>query len=223
MKLGWLLMLLFAPDIAHAASFDCKKVLSAAASATDERTVCLDERLSSLDDLLGKAYSNVRAKIGDDAVWRAKQFLVIRRDCQAVRSCIANAYLEALQTYQSLGSGVEFPSWVYPYAREVGAAPLQVGTCSRTSIEEIAGRLEGDTEFSSGTSVNFENGTGQVSYDREEAIIDSRPGDKVLQCLISVPRNCPPGDLRGRLFTVTNFRTQQSWTLSDSQHSCGGA
>jgi hypothetical protein len=42
-------------------------------------------------------------------------------------------------------------------------------------------------------------------------------------CLVSLPQNCPPGDTRGRIYKTTNLRTRQSWTLPDSEHSCGGA
>ena len=42
-------------------------------------------------------------------------------------------------------------------------------------------------------------------------------------CLKSVPKHCPPGDERGKVYTVTNLRTHQSFSLSDSPHECGGA
>ncbi len=51
----------------------------------------------------------------------------------------------------------------------------------------------------------------------------SRKGDKVYVCLMSILANCPPGDDRGRVYTTTNLRTMESWTLPDSEHSCGGA
>ena len=31
------------------------------------------------------------------------------------------------------------------------------------------------------------------------------------------------GDNRGKIYTTTNLRTLDSWTLTDSEHSCGGA
>lgn len=55
------------------------------------------------------------------------------------------------------------------------------------------------------------------------AIKNSRVGDHVLNCLVFIPKDCPKGDDRGRIYTVTNLRTLESWTLPDSQHSCGGA
>ena len=61
------------------------------------------------------------------------------------------------------------------------------------------------------------------TYEQVAAVNGSRPGDRVITCLVSIPRGCPPGDDRGRLYTTTNLRTEDSWTLPDSQHRCGGA
>jgi hypothetical protein len=101
--------------------------------------------------------------------------------------------------------------------------PTHILTCGGSVVTDIGGRLEGDTHFSSGTSVFFENGGGQVSYDRVSAIVSSKKGDHVLVCLVFIPSNCPAGDDRGKIYTTTNLRTLESWTLPDSQHSCGGA
>jgi hypothetical protein len=101
--------------------------------------------------------------------------------------------------------------------------PLHILTCGGGIITEIGGRLEGDTDFSSGTSVFYQNGGGQVSYDRVPAIVNSKRGDHVLICFVFIPSNCPAGDDRGKIYTTTNLRTLHSWTLPDSQHSCGGA
>lgn len=101
--------------------------------------------------------------------------------------------------------------------------PTAIGECMTSSIVEITGRLQGDTDFDSGTAVVFANDGWQVSYDRELAIIGSRVGDPVEICLVELPQDCPPGDERGKIYTTTNLRTGESWTLPDSQHSCGGA
>jgi hypothetical protein len=52
---------------------------------------------------------------------------------------------------------------------------------------------------------------------------ESRPGDRVSMCLVSIPKDCPPGDDRGRTYKATNKRTGHTWTLPDSEHMCGGA
>ena len=110
-------------------------------------------------------------------------------------------------------------------AQVTGNDPLpgRVLTCAGSVITMIGPRLEGDPNFSSGNSVVFKNGASQVSYEKVPAIINSKRGDHVLVCLVYIPRNCPPGDNRGRIYTTTNLRTLESWTLPDSEHSCGGA
>ena len=109
------------------------------------------------------------------------------------------------------------------------AAPLPaaVGQCSDTRIAKIGERLEdgatGEPMAGSGSAVTFANRVYQVSYDEEPAIQHSRRGDPVHICLVKLPQNCPRGDHRGRIYTTTNLRTGESWTLPDSEHSCGGA
>ncbi|WP_244642315.1 hypothetical protein [Chelatococcus reniformis] len=76
----------------------------------------------------------------------------------------------------------------------------------------------------SGSVVKFSSGDVLVHHDlKPEALLASRVGDRALVCLVSVPRGCPPGDDRGKVYTATNLRTQQSWTMADSHHLCGGA
>jgi hypothetical protein len=101
--------------------------------------------------------------------------------------------------------------------------PARILACGGSVVTDIGGRLEGDTDFSSGTSVFYENGGSQVSYEKVTAIVNSRKGDHVLICLVFIPSNCPQGDSRGKIYTTTNLRTLESWTLPDTEHSCGGA
>ncbi|MGH6811105.1 MAG: hypothetical protein ACREDM_01755 [Methylocella sp.] len=99
--------------------------------------------------------------------------------------------------------------------------PSRVGECVTTAIKSVGTRLE-DTP-GSGSAVSFENGGGQVGYDSVPAIEHSRAGDPVRMCLVSIPRHCPKGDDRGRVYRTTNLRTHQTWTMADSSHMCGGA
>ena len=101
--------------------------------------------------------------------------------------------------------------------------PTQLGACSETTISFIGGRLEGDNNFDTGTSVQFDNGGAQISYERDEGVVNSRIGDPVRICLVSIPADCPPGDDRGKVYATTNLRTGASWEMPDSQHMCGGA
>lgn len=103
------------------------------------------------------------------------------------------------------------------------ALPTQVGACSQSTISFIGGRLEGDNNFETGTAIEFDNGGVQISYDREEGVVNSRIGDPVRICLVSIPEGCPPGDDRGRDYVTTNLRTGSSWEMPDSAHMCGGA
>jgi hypothetical protein len=110
--------------------------------------------------------------------------------------------------------------------------PKRVGECTQTSIVKITTRF-GERllypvpkDFDPGTSVTFANNGSQVSYTMVPEIYRSWIGDRVLMCLISIPRDCPssrPDDNRGLTYTTTNLRTEESWTLPDSQHRCGGA
>jgi hypothetical protein len=96
-----------------------------------------------------------------------------------------------------------------------------------TRVATIGHRLEdGYTHkpmMNSGSAISFTNGLAQVSYDELPEITQSKRGDPVLVCLVFVPKHCPTGDDRGKIYTTTNLRTIESWTLPDSEHSCGGA
>ena len=101
--------------------------------------------------------------------------------------------------------------------------PTEVGACADSSITQTGGRLEGDDTFETGTFVQFENGGSQISYDRIDGVVNSKIGDPVRICLVSIPEDCPPGDDRGRVYNTTNLRTGESWEMPDSGHMCGGA
>lgn len=105
--------------------------------------------------------------------------------------------------------------------------PTQVGQCTSTTIKDVTTRLQdGATNKpipGSGSAVDFANGGYQVSYDTIAAITQSRAGDPVTMCLVSIPKGCPPGDRRGLTYKTTNLRTHGFWTLPDSEHMCGGA
>lgn len=107
--------------------------------------------------------------------------------------------------------------------------PRKVGSCTNSVITHIGSRFEeklvkpkGD-DMDQGTSVRLKNGVYGVSYEYVPAVAASRIGDKVMTCLASVPKGCPKGDDRGKMYTTTNLRTQESWTLPDAPHLCGGA
>jgi hypothetical protein len=110
---------------------------------------------------------------------------------------------------------------------QAATPPTRVGKCSNTSVAKVMTRLEDSVTkkpiLGSGTSIEFTNGIYLVSYDTVSEAESSKPRDPVKLCLISIPKNCPRGDNRGKVYKVTNLRTKKTFTLPDSQHSCGGA
>lgn len=112
-------------------------------------------------------------------------------------------------------------------AAHAASLPAHEGTCVWTKVRRVEQRLQdgehGPFIAGSGSAVELENGGYQVSYDEIDAVNHSRRGDRVLMCLVAIPRHCPPHDDRGRLYTTTNLRTEESWTLRDAEHMCGGA
>jgi hypothetical protein len=99
--------------------------------------------------------------------------------------------------------------------------PTHVGMCVQTEIASLGSRLEGAPE--SGSAISYANNIYGVSYEVVEAVRSSRVGDPVTLCLVSVPQDCPKGDERGKVYSATNLRTKQGWSLPDAEHMCGGA
>lgn len=109
---------------------------------------------------------------------------------------------------------------------EINSLPVKVGQCTTAIVEKVGYRLEdidGTPVVTSGSSILYTNGGYQVDYDEVPGIVNSRPNDEVILCLASIPKNCPPGDDRGRIYKAKNKRTGDIWEEADSQHSCGGA
>ena len=116
---------------------------------------------------------------------------------------------------------------VWPLVGSAEPLPTREGACSHTKIAGLEQRLRdgpnGPFVAGSGSAVRFANSGYQVAYAEIEAVRNSHIGDPVLICLIRIPRGCPAGDARGRVYTTTNLRTLESWTMPDSEHECGGA
>jgi hypothetical protein len=116
---------------------------------------------------------------------------------------------------------------IWPAIGSAQAPPRREGTCVRTRISKVEQRLRdganGPFIAGSGSAVRYTNGGYQVGYTEIEPVQNSRTGDPVFMCLVRIPRGCPSGDARGRVYTTTNLRTLQSWTMPDSEHECGGA
>jgi uncharacterized protein len=205
---------------AIAPSFDCTK-----ASAEDEQAICSSRKLAELDVIIAKGYADLVGRIGKkEAAAVGGPLLKRRQACMSDVNCIYRREAEFVRVLAARGAPVALPKWIDDAAGLPNQAlPGAVGKCARTTIDDIGARLMGDYAFTSGSSVSFANGGYQVSYDSEPAILGSRLGDPVTVCLKRLPENCPPGDERGKEYETTNIRTGKSWTLPDSEHSCGGA
>jgi uncharacterized protein len=208
---------------AIAPSFSCN-----AASTADEVAICSSNKLSELDNIAAAGFNFVRLRYGMAKARKVgSPLLKFRHACGPDQNCIIKRQVGAIRAYQKLGAPVRLPEWVANSSTGSGGnarvLPTIVGECSESRISEIGGRLEGDTNFESGTSVTFKNGGHQVSYEKVWGLIRSRAGDPVRICLISIPTDCPRGDDRGRVYKTTNLRSGDSWELPDSQHTCGGA
>jgi uncharacterized protein len=212
---------------AQAAGFDCNKALS-----TDEKIVCGDTQLSHLDDVFNARYGAARKTYpDDDIVHSARNFLADRHDCGGDRACILSAYLailwEVSTNKNSFMQGISAKSLTGGKQPGTSDIPTKAGQCAATSILAVHPRVESgdapltDEDFNNGTGIDYANDSYQVSYNREEMLIRSKPGDPVTQCLVEIDRDCEP-DESGRLFLVTNGRTRESWILPDAQHKCGG-
>lgn len=106
--------------------------------------------------------------------------------------------------------------------------PTKVGECTEATITELSDywgkKLSArKQEIDQGVAIGSATREGQYSHESYPAVVQSKVGDKVKMCLISIPSKCPPGDNRGRVYKTTNLRTNQSWSLPDDIHSCGGA
>jgi clan AA aspartic protease (TIGR02281 family) len=102
----------------------------------------------------------------------------------------------------------------------------RVGDCVNTAVDWIGTRLGSPVQApvpGSGSAIKFTNGGYQVGYDTVPAIDQSRAGDPVRMCLEAIPQGCPIGDDRGRVYQVTNLRTNRSWSRADASHECSGA
>ena len=224
-----------APRAQARPSFNC-----AAARASDERAICADERLAELDRAVASAYEQASASnmTAGSARGIARDGLAARHACGADRLCILDQQASDIDAFEDLGSHVPEPPWVGEYRltlfksegkRLTHGLPPRVAQCTIAKIASISGRLGSELKppssgsDSTGSLVQYSGGGLQVSYGYVAALGDSRIGDEVLVCLVSLPKDCPPGDDRGKTYSGTNLRTKGSWILPDSQHMCGGA
>jgi len=212
---------------AQGPSFDCAK-----AKTPDEIAICGDPHLAQLDRLVALAFDEARRASGRAKVRAAaRDGAAARAACGSDAACIQEAQVRLIVDLQALGANVKLPQWATASGDDAsdqggaGGLPTEVGQCVNTTIARIGSRFQDDINASpdDGSAVEFENGGAQVSYEKEPGLLHAPVGDPVLMCLVELPQDCPPGDDRGKIYTTTDLRTHESWTLPDSQHSCGGA
>lgn len=122
------------------------------------------------------------------------------------------------------------PSPIDPAFAPSSILPSKVGECADTTVTMITDRYGADLTPSrskkgpdTGALIRFSNSGVQVSMQKDRAIARSQLFDKVNMCLVEIPKDCPAGDIRGRVYKTTNLRTGESWSLPNDVQRCGGA
>jgi uncharacterized protein len=214
-------------------SVDCAK-----ATLPDEKVICADPMLAAMDRLIAEAYADYLPGYDTDKQTLAGGLNADRHRCDSDRACVAAVLVNALQTFRTA------PPWADQYmqgligkkALDVAEAqpgdaeqpmPTKVGECTLTHIADLMTRIGNPLEGASadeGSQVLLANDGLLVSYEREFGLTASQVGDPVAVCLMSIPRDCPAGDDRGRMYYGVNLARQMAtWALSDSVRMCGGA
>ncbi len=208
-------------------SFNCAK-----ATSEDELAICADPMLSDIDNLINKAFATFKPEFRSKREV-ARAFIVDRKMCGADVGCIASVQARTIETY---GGG---PPWINNFAeslmgrKAVSYADRQTsnekierpGQCTKTRIVKVTTRFgepADDSNANAGTAIEFENGSHQVSYDRN-GLFDIKSGQLAVVCMMSRLHDCPQGDDRGTLLLTFDLETNTQWALTDTQHMCGGA
>jgi uncharacterized protein len=230
---GFLIMVALLTEIAIAQSFDCRR-----SSTRDEIAICKDRRLSQLDEIVDAAFRQAYAIRGARAVELARRLLSARRSCGSNGVCILDVQRATIWALAEMGAVIKSPNWIDEYRNELARStpnqrnelPQSTGECVETTITRITTRFgnrlvsrPSRDQINEGTSISYSNGGFQISYGYEKEVARSKIGDLVRMCLVSIPKDCPPGDDRGREYWVNNFRTGEAWIMPDAQHMCGGA
>jgi hypothetical protein len=121
---------------------------------------------------------------------------------------------------------------------KIGASvslPAQVGACIESKIAGKFFRLWAlddpelpKEEYAVGKEIVLKLPGGMFLYTEHigDRFLDSdnyAVGNPVQLCLVSLPTDCPPGDDRGKEYSLLDRRTGFSGIYIDSWHLCGGA
>jgi uncharacterized protein len=199
----------------HAASFDCEK-----ATTLVENVICADSEISSLDDTLLVAYRQAMASSSKTtALKRDQQRWLKKRNLCKDKTCLKNLYQQRIKALNQLNP-----------------LPQKVGDCINSKIIKKVTRFDGAIAGETGGEVvvvlqdvglyiqSIDHLSNSMNLDKYMySTADFSKGDKVKLCLAALPENCPPGDDRGKIYSVTNYKNRRSFVGIDSWHSCGGA
>ncbi len=209
-------------------SFDCKK-----ASTAEEKTICANDDLASLDRMVSDGYQRLVSNLGVEGANKINSpFFLARKKCNSNVECIRSNGLAEVSTIHEMVP--EFPTkeqqsslgWI---AYSSLKTHIKVGDCVNTAISELGPRLcsgdcTGNLPFNdTGDTIIAENGIYGVSYDRIPGLEASKVGDGVKICLKSIPKGCPANDDRDYNWVWKDLRTAKTFELFDSEHMCGGA
>ncbi len=157
------------------------------------------------------------------------------RPLGAIALLICSVTLSGLYAWHELSRPTE----------RMASAPAPAGRCVSVKVEEVSSRFGAEPgQFGSEDGiVTLSNGVGLYLYrslKRDRApgwgisetsrpinLTESRllfsPGDPVTLCLQYLPPSCPPGDERGRIYTMVNPRTGARVDGHYGRNGCGGA
>lgn len=110
-----------------------------------------------------------------------------------------------------------------------------MGVCADSFVESKRFRMvpsPGDPgyartpeDFGKEVFIKLTNGVGIYAGNGDDFILSGSfaAGHKVKACLESLPKDCPPGDNRGKGYSFYDYSTGVRVTGVDSWHLCGGA
>ncbi len=191
-------------DFVWAKSINCE-----AAKGEDEKIICQNSELKFLDELVAAQYQNYLSttRAARKSVEKVKKsqisWLKSRALCKT-HECLRDSYQQRLQGLDGFLSGPGNLKFL--------------GTCSKDKIKTIASELPNGVKEAYLEYYSSEQIYAPFSEDSRSKI-----DDDVVICYHSSPINCPVDDNRGASFKTFNLRTHESWILSKTRRSCGGA
>ena len=126
-------------------------------------------------------------------------------------------------------------SLVVPEPAGAAGPPSRVGSCSDSFAFSKRFRMvpsPGDSDYQRSSDpfgkeviISLTNGLSIYSGDGDEFILSTNfaPGHRVQACLLALPKDCPPGDQRGKRYRFVDLQTGARAEGIDSWHFCGGA